>query len=79
MKRTTAAIPPETAQLVQATLNRLEGVPTMWGRRFGGALTASDVTREALARGLRSIDQHPQLDPALIPGLVSETRTAMVP
>ena len=78
MKRTTAAIPPETAQQVHATLNSLEGQTLHWGRRFGGSLTASDVVREALARGLRSIDQYPQLDPTLIPGLVAETRTPKV-
>jgi len=65
MQRTTVAISPPESQQVRATLARLEGKAPVWGRRHGGRLTSSDVVREALARGLRSIDQNPEVDPAL--------------
>lgn len=77
MQRTTVAIPPETSQQIRTTLTALDGKAPIWGRRFGGRLTVSDVTREALARGLRSIDLYPEVDPALVAGLVSETRNGV--
>lgn len=76
MQRTTVAIPPETSQQIRATLTALEDKAPIWGRRFGGRLTSSDVVREALVRGLRSIDLYPEVDPALVVGLVADCRRA---